>query len=93
MYTHLMSCNTGSIASVLKIRFRSDRSDFEFDNDTIKGYFTYLLIDLLTYKPLTSFWISPKTAKNRVSNPMKAFRMLSVQLLIVIMCILTFIDY
>ena len=47
-------CNN-TIASILKIRLGLDKQDFKLDYDTIKVYFTSLLIELLTHKPAASF--------------------------------------
>ena len=41
-YIRLMSHNTASIASILKIRLGLDSEDFKLDYDTIKVNFTSL---------------------------------------------------
>ena len=53
-----------------------------------------LLIELFTHKQAAFFSENlPKSAKNRLSNPMKNFTMQNVQLLIFMMCIFNLIDY
>ena len=52
------------------------------------------LIELFTHKQAAFFSEKlQKSAKNRVSNPMKNFTMQNVQLLIFMMCIFNLIDY
>ena len=69
-YTRLMSHNTASIASVVKIRLGLD---LRLDYDTIKVHFTSSSGKLLTHKPTASSENLQKLVKNRVSNPMKNF--------------------
>ena len=54
-YTHLMSHNTTSTASILKIQLGLDGQDFKLVNDSIKIHFVSLLIELLMHKLAASF--------------------------------------
>ena len=54
-YTRLISHNTTSTLSILKIRLGLNKQDFKLDNDTIKFHFASLLIELLTHKLAASF--------------------------------------
>ena len=60
-----MSHNTVSIALILNIRIKLDRSDFKLNHDTIKVHFTSLLIELVEHKLATSFRKSIKIGQKQ----------------------------
>ena len=89
-----MSHSIASIASILKIRLGSDREDLKLNDGTIQVHFMSFLIELFTHKQAAFFSEKlQKSAKNRVSTPMKNFTMQNVQLLVFMMCIFNLIDY